>query len=268
MKYTLLPGTDITISRLSFGTASLHHLESSCKRQNLLAAAVEHGFSHIDTAPYYGFGLSEIEVGRFLKNRSTHISVATKVGLYPPGGGSSTTASVWARKAVGKLVPSLTRPIIDWSIVTASKSLESSLRLLKRDVVDILFLHEPAIGLLNTEEFLDWFIKQRELGKVRYWGLAGPCEKFRSWISDGHPLAQILQVRDSLGDCKNHPVLDAGRDFQLTYGYLSEAKSKSQDLSACDVLRAALAKNRTGSVLVSTRRISHIPTLVSAMESF
>jgi len=87
MKYTLLPGTDITISRLSFGTASLHHLGSSRKRQALLCAAVEHGFSHIDTAPYYGFGLAEIEVGRFLEKHSNHLTVATKVGLYPPGGG-------------------------------------------------------------------------------------------------------------------------------------------------------------------------------------
>ena len=268
MKYALLPGTDITVSRLSFGTASLHHLGSSCKRQDLLAAAVEHGFSHIDTAPYYGFGLAEIEIGRFLKNRSKNITVATKVGLYPPGGGGATTASVWARKALGKLVPSVTRPIIDWSIATASKSLENSLRHLRRDFVDILFLHEPVLGLLNTEEFINWFMQQRELGKLRYWGLAGPSEKFRSWIADGHALAQVLQVRDSITGGKRHPVLDAGRSFQMTYGYLSGAQVESRDLSVSDVLRAALARNQTGSVLVSTRRISHFSTLISAMESF
>jgi len=268
MKYTLLPGTDITISRLSFGTASLHHLESSCKRQALLAAAVEHGFSHIDTAPYYGFGLAEIEVGRLLRNRSNDLTVATKVGLYPPGGGDSTTLSVWTRKALGKLVPSFARPIIDLSIATASKSLENSLRHLKRDFVDILFLHEPASDLLTTDEFTNWLMQQRELGKLRYWGLAGPSEKFRSWISDGHALAQVLQVRDSIRNGNAHPVLDAGRAFQLTYGYLSGAQVESRDLSVRDVLRAALARNQTGSVLVSTRRISHIPTLISTMESF
>jgi len=268
MKYTLLPGTDITISRLSFGTASLHHLGSSRKRQALLCAAVEHGFSHIDTAPYYGFGLAEIEVGRFLEKHSNHLTVATKVGLYPPGGGGGATVSVWARKALGKLVPAVTRPIIDWSIAKASKSLENSLRQLKRDHVDILFLHEPVSDLINTEEFMNWVMQQRKLGKLRYWGLAGPSEKFRSWISAGHALAQVLQVRDSIREGQSHPVLDAGRAFQLTYGYLAEAQAENRNLSVCDVLRSALARNQTGSVLVSTRRISHISTLVSTTGSF
>jgi len=55
----MLPGTGLSVSRLSFGTATLHHHPTTAKRQAFLAAALDHGFTHFDTSPYYGFGMSE-----------------------------------------------------------------------------------------------------------------------------------------------------------------------------------------------------------------
>ena len=86
MRRVTLQGTDINVSRLSFGTASLHHLPTSRRRQDLLAAAFDHGFTHFDAAPYYGFGIAERELGQFLKARRGRVTITTKVGLYPPGG--------------------------------------------------------------------------------------------------------------------------------------------------------------------------------------
>ncbi len=267
MKHTMLPGTDLSVSRLSFGTASLHHLPTSSQRQALLATAFDQGFSHFDTAPYYGFGLAESEVGRFAGRHRDQLTVASKVGLHPPGGQVSTTAGLWARKALGKLVPVLSKPLVDWSVGAASKSLENSLRRLRRDFVDVLFLHEPDPCLLNTEEFLNWLARQQDEGKLRYWGLAGPAERFAKWIQDGHDLTQILQVRDHVGADKSHPVLASGRVFQFTYGYLSAARRAREGLPATDVLRAALGRNQSGSVLVSTRRAAHLSELVAAVDS-
>lgn len=267
MKRITLPGTDLLVSRLSLGTASLHHLPTSSQRQALLAAAFEQGFTHLDTAPYYGFGLAEQEVGRFLKSRGDALTVASKMGLYPPGGPSSTLAAVWVRKALGKLAPVFSRPVVDWSIAAATQSLEQSLRRLQRDQVDILFLHEPTPGLLDAEEFLRWFERQREQGKLRYWGLAGPAERFATWVREGHGLARVLQVRDRAGTRDDHPVLAAGRAFQFTYGYLAAARAGKEHLPVGEVLCAALSRNPIGSVLVSTRRIAHLPELVAAVES-
>ncbi len=136
MKHTMLPGTDLSVSRLSFGTASLHHLPTSSQRRALLATAFDHGFTHLDTASYNGFGLAEVEVGRFSRRRNNQLTVASKVGLHPPGGQVSTIAGLWARKALGKIAPVLSRPIIDWSVAAASRSLESSLRRLGRDCIE------------------------------------------------------------------------------------------------------------------------------------
>ena len=87
MKRIPLPGTHLTLSRFSFGTASLHHLGALGKQLRHLRAALEAGFSHFDTAPLYGFGMAERALGRaFGDARSEAVTIATKVGLYPPGG--------------------------------------------------------------------------------------------------------------------------------------------------------------------------------------
>lgn len=143
MKRVILPGTDLSISRLSFGTASLHYLLTTAKRQSLLAAAIDYDFRHFDTAPSYGFGISEWELGKFLRTCPTKVTVASKVGLYPPTGRTQSTISVWLRKGLGKLLPVLSAELMDWSLARAEKSLTQTLRTLGRDCLDILFLHEP-----------------------------------------------------------------------------------------------------------------------------
>lgn len=265
MKRVNLPGTDLCASRLSFGTASLHHLPASAKRQRLLAAAVGLGFSHFDLSPCYGFGISEWETGRFLRHRP-EVTVASKVGLYPPSGRTSSTLSAWTRKGLGKLAPSLSAPVVDWSVAAAEKSLEQTLRTLGRDCLDILFLHEPAPGLLDADEFRGWLTRQRDAGKIRYWGLAGPLERFAPWVQAGHPLAQVLQVRDAADGSGASQLREARREPQITYGSLSSARGAGCGLSPVNVLKAALERNPRGWVIVSTRRVSHLRELAAAAE--
>jgi exodeoxyribonuclease-3 len=59
MKQVILPNSNLQVSRLSFGTASLHHLITSRARQQLLYSVLNSGISHFDTSPYYGFGLAD-----------------------------------------------------------------------------------------------------------------------------------------------------------------------------------------------------------------
>src|SRR5947209_6224008 len=51
-----------------------------------LAAAVEGGVNFFDTADVYGLGRSEELIGKFLKETSTPIFVATKLGRFPSPG--------------------------------------------------------------------------------------------------------------------------------------------------------------------------------------
>ncbi len=183
----------------------------------------------------------------------------------PSGGMASNMSAVWVRKLVGKFWPGISKPIVDWSISRISESLERTLRVLQRDHVDILFLHAPVPGLLDADDILVWLDKQRESGKIRYWGLAGEIDQFAAWIRENHQLAQILQVRDGLGETGNQVLTDVGRPFQLTYGYLSAQQGALERKAITAILRRALSRNDTGSVLVSTRHISHLSEIVGVL---
>lgn len=261
MKRLCIPGTELTVSRLSFGTASLHHLRTSFKRQRLLESAYEHGFTHFDTSPYYGFGLCEWELGRFLKAAHRTATVASKFGLYPPGSLSHSTASVWMRKGLGKLLPALSAPHTDWSLAEAQKSLNRTLHALGRDCVDILFLHEPEIAAIDADAMLEWLERQKESGKLRYWGLAGQLKRFESWARDTHPLGPILQVQDDPQPDGTLPLAAIGREVQFTYGCLSSLERPLTEDSVSEALDAALKRNSLGSLIVSTRHVAHLSTL-------
>lgn len=264
MKRVVLPGTDLALSRLSFGTASLHHLPSRRQRLDLLAAAFDRGITHFDTAPYYGFGLAELDLGRALGKRRGEVTIATKFGLYPPGGAVSGTPSLWLRKGLGKLSSRFSRPIADWSVAKAAQSLRNSLGRLRTDYVDILFLHEPSGEPLRSDEIWRWLEGERQNGTIRAWGLSGEPSELKASIS--HPLAMVLQVRDSTIQTEADAVLRAGRPLQLTFGYLSATAGRAAPMPAETVVEAALLRNRTGSILISTRRPERIAELAAVVD--
>lgn len=258
MQYSVIENTDVRVSRISFGTASLHHLFSGRQRQHLLETAASAGISHFDTSPYYGYGLAESDLGVFMQGRRHAFTVTTKVGLYPFGSAAHGAMDVWARKVAGKFYPRVSAPVIDWSIQRAANSLDSSLRRLRTDYVDFLFLHEPDIGLLNTVEFLEWVEAEKIKGKIRYWGLAGLPVLLEPWLRAGHPLANVLQIKDSLGRHDANAVLRSGRTFQFTYGYLSSEIGEGVAVPPGDLVCKALSRNKQGSILVSTRKAERI----------
>lgn len=253
MRQVVIDGTELSVSRLGFGTASLHHLFTRRARRKVLTAAVDAGVTHFDTAPLYGNGLAEYELGKFLNGQRSHFSIATKVGLYTWGKSHATSVGVWGRKGLGKLSQRMTKPVVDWSVCRAEKSLDASLMRLKTDYVDLLLLHEPTLLVTQTDEFLRWLERERERGRVRYWGMAGVRDVLEPYLACA-PLTPILQTKDSLRDREAEFILATGRALQFTYGYLSSEHRTGPKRSASQVLDAALRRNPSGCVLVSTRR--------------
>ncbi len=265
MQYTTIDNTDVRVSRISFGTASLHHLFSAKQRQRLLDGAAVSGITHFDTSPYYGYGLAESDLGVFMRGNRDRFTVTTKVGLYPFGFAAHSALDVWVRKAAGKAYARLSAPKVDWRVQIAAESLNASLKRLKTDYVDFLFLHEPEINLLNIEEFLRWLENEQSNGKVRYWGLAGLPSLLEPWLRIDHSLASVLQTKDDLVSKSADFVLSSGRKLQFTYGYLSSQLGSDSVQSAADLVRSALMRNTQGSLLVSTRRAEHIKLITGVV---
>jgi D-threo-aldose 1-dehydrogenase len=249
----LLPGTNLEVPRLLFGTASLFNAGNGAARARVLDAAYDHGLTHFDTAPYYGFGVAERDL-RPLLARRPDATVTTKVGIYSPGGEGQIAPLVLGRKAIGRLIPAMSQPTIDWSLPRAREALEGSLRRLGRDTIDLYLLHEPDNALLDTDEWLRWLEDVRRKGQVQRFGVAVDTARLRSFLDRPSALTQLIQTTDSLDRREADALTAAGRPMQITYGYVSAAMREAVSLDARAVLQAALARNASGAVIVSTRQ--------------
>jgi aryl-alcohol dehydrogenase-like predicted oxidoreductase len=245
-------GLGFTVSRLSFGTASLHHLPTAKRRQHLLGAALEHGFTHFDTSPYYGFGVAERELGRMVRGHS-RVTIGSKFGLYPPGQGQLGAVGTLFRKVAGRLVPSLSAPRVDWTIAAAQRSLEQTLRVLHRDCLDVIMLHEPQIGKLDPDALYDRLSVWRQQGKIRSWGCAGPVRSMGDLAS--HPISTVLQV--PAADLKRCRELH--REPHFLYSALSARMSEEGSVSG--TLTQVLSQADGASLIVSTRRAERVRDL-------
>ncbi len=264
LKPIRIDDTDLVVSRLSFGTGSLHHLPRRSERRSLLAAALDAGVTHFDTSPLYGFGLAEEDLGAVLGHRAGEITIASKFGLYPPLGSRPSATSVWHRKLGGRALPELTRPVVDWSLERAEASLASSLRRCRRDAIDLLMLHEPDARAIDSDALLAWLEARKKAGQIRHFGIAGETETMRAWASAQVPLARVVQTRDTLSGRDADFLLEAGRPLQFTYGY-SSALAPEQRSGA--LYGEMLARNVTGSIIVSTRRQERIQDIATALAS-
>ncbi len=162
--------------------------------------------SYFDTAPSYGAGIAEHELGRFLRDKRSGVVLTTKFGI--PTGRLGSMIPGWNYAAMaGRLAKRLlasrrsaTLPRRDFSAGHARSSLEDSLRALRTDYIDVLYLHEPALEMLTDAEGLAGTLEAlKAAGKVRYVGLAGHASSCTG-IARRHPrLAQVLQIEVAAG---------------------------------------------------------------------
>ncbi len=251
MDTVLIPGTSLRCSRCIFGTATLLRAGSTQKRLHLLLEAVEQGFTHFDTAPYYGFGIAERDLSSVLR-QNAELTVTTKVGVYSPGGERQSVGAVYLRKTLGRLLKRLVVPTIDFSVARARRALDASLERLGRNHIDLYLLHEPSLELVCTDEWQRWLETELAGGRVRHVGLAARASQLVPFLSAAPRLSSVAQVLDSLDRREADVVLRSGRPLQITYGYVSAAKSRSPQWSTAQVLEKALCRNSEGAVIVST----------------
>jgi D-threo-aldose 1-dehydrogenase len=133
--------SDVQVPTLGFGGAAIGNLYRPVPddvARATLAAALDHGITYFDTAPHYGFGLSESRLGSALADldpeRKTIIS--TKVGrlLAPVEDGSG--------DRYGYVDAAPFEPKFDYSYDGVMRSWEESLKRLRRERVDILYAHD------------------------------------------------------------------------------------------------------------------------------
>ncbi|GGM40534.1 oxidoreductase [Longimycelium tulufanense] len=176
MQYRQLgSGCGLRISTLTFGTLPIGGRGGFEKAgtvdvagaRRLLDIALEHGVNMIDTANMYSYGQCEEILGEILQDSSyDDLMVTTKVRMVvedgPNGGGQSR-----------------------WHVLD---QVDKSLRRLRRDHIDLYYLHEWD-GQTPLEESLHTMDTLVRAGKIRYYGVSN----YTAW--------QLMKV---LMTCERH----------------------------------------------------------------
>ena len=162
MEYRPLGSTGLDVSEIGFGCGNVGGLMIRGEHGDqvkAVARAMELGINYFDTAPSYGDGVSETNLGRVLKELSADVCVGTKfrVTTHEPG------------RIKGNVIASV----------------EDSLTRLQREQVDLMQMHNHVTqtaegGSVAPEEALGEVVEAlRELrdgGKVRFWGMTAVGE--------------------------------------------------------------------------------------------
>lgn len=175
MEYRPLGRTGLQVSMLGFGCGNVGGLIIRGTHQDRVRAvsrAMEAGINYFDTAPSYGNGQSEQNLGQVLRELRANVYVGTKVRVGP--------------QELGDLRGAVTG------------SVEASLQRMGRDAVDLIQLHnhitrqrqtaDPTLSVQDVlGEVVETFRQLQAQGKVKYYGITalGDTDALHQVIDSG-----------------------------------------------------------------------------------
>jgi aryl-alcohol dehydrogenase-like predicted oxidoreductase len=209
MDYRTLGRTGLRVSALGFGCGNVGGLiirGTPADRERAVARALELGINYFDTAPLYGDGQSEQNLGQVIKALKAQVYVGTKVRLAPAP------------------LAELPRAI--------ARSLEGSLRRLGMERVDILQLHTPisvdrGVSTVTVTDVLEAIVpacaRLVEQGKMRFVGITA--------LGDTKALLEVIGagVLDTAQVCFN--LLNPSAAHEMPAGF--PAQDFGRLLSRC-----------------------------------
>jgi D-threo-aldose 1-dehydrogenase len=163
----------LQVSTLGVGGGSLAVAGEPQETDAMLCACWEAGLRYFDTAPLYG--QSEQRLGLFLNrlSRDDYV-ISTKVGRYPAPPGQRR---------------------FDFSVTAVERSITESLRRLRINFLDLIFLHDLSPAMLGADfertrdivlsETLPYLSKLKRQGVIRAIGLAQyDCDAAANMLSE------------------------------------------------------------------------------------
>jgi aryl-alcohol dehydrogenase-like predicted oxidoreductase len=292
MRQIELPNTGKRTSQLGFGCA---YLTPDMRR--LLDVARDAGIRHFDVGRSYNRGQAEAVVGRFLAGRGDEVTVTSKYGILPEVAPLPLRA---ARKVLGPLVrrmrrsgalarpngagPSAPMRRAAFTAEDARASLETSLRRLRRDRLDLFLMHEATPDELQDPDLLAFLEDAVARSVIGAFGVGGPSGCKAALIAQAPGFCRVLQFDWTLLD---PPAPDA--PFQARYRVFSRASARvcgalddpatlrawsdatNHDLARPGeaqglLLKAALETQANDLILVSSTNPAHILANVETAE--
>ena len=231
---------DRDLSVLGFGAAAV--LGRTGRRESLqaLAAASDAGINFFDTARSYGYGESEALLGEFFAGGRHSVVISTKFGIVPSRQSTWKQMAKPLARAVVRAIPGVRKNLRkhvaaqfqpgQFTVPILTKSVETSLKKLRTDYIDILFMHEASRAAIHDHDLLEAMHALRDSGKVRLIGASSAPEivaeatansslkaiQFPSHVGNGFARAEALGHQDSsLLKISNHPFGGAAGSLKL-----------------------------------------------------
>jgi D-threo-aldose 1-dehydrogenase len=252
--------TDLKVTRLGFGGVPLGGLYrdvSENEAEATVRRALDLGINYFDTAPIYGFGKSEIRLGRELaKCTRDSIVVATKVGYTLVADDGKPDEKVFHRF---DNVPPL-HPIFDYSYDGIMRTFAGSLERLNLSYVDILNIHDPddhwkeaieivypalhklraegvvrAIGVgMNQAEMLARFAREGDFDCLLVAGRYTLID--HTALRDLLPVCQSRKISVVIGGPYNSGILATGVRPGATYNYVDASPAVIEKVAAIEAV--------------------------------
>ncbi|MDG2424444.1 MAG: aldo/keto reductase [Phycisphaerales bacterium] len=216
-----LGSTKLSCSRLGWGALKIgrnqgvkfpddFELPSEEAAIDIVHGMLDLGINFIDTAPSYG--LSEERLGKALEGKRDGVILSTKVGEHFSDGESH----------------------YDFSSTAAVKSLQESLRRLKTDHVDVLWIHSDGNdqAILDDDAYIETLESFKDAGMTRAIGFSGKSiEGNRSALS----WADAIMVEYHLEDQSQEAVITEAA--QRDIGVVIKKALRSGHLPGDEALR-------------------------------
>lgn len=184
MEYRVLGLSGLRVSAVGLGCMGMSHAygASADKEEmtELLADAVEMGYTFFDTAEMYGTSDrphdNEELLGKALQRFRDRVVIATKFGISFDSPEADGTHAV----------------IPDSRPVTIRRSVEESLRRLRTDHIDLYYQHriDPKVA---PEEVADTMASLIREGKILHWGISEATEEY---LRRAHKVCPVTAVQN------------------------------------------------------------------------
>jgi aryl-alcohol dehydrogenase-like predicted oxidoreductase len=199
MKYRTFANTDIQLSSIGLGCMGMNHgygVADDEESWATLEKSIELGINFWDTADIYANGKNEELISKVLKSNRDKIFLATKFGFKPYVAGTFSG--------------------VDCSPGHIREAVESSLKRLQTDVIDLYYAHRID-PLVPVEEMVGAMATLVQQGKVRYLGLSEASPNTIRRAHAVHPISALQSEYSLVTREPEHEILGLCKELKIAF---------------------------------------------------